>query len=133
VTPERILVVDDSTAMIAALLGTLEDSGYEAVGAGDGQEALRRLRAEAFDLVVSDVVLPGLGGLQLLEEVRRLHPELPVLLVTGYATPEVARDALSKGAAGFLEKPFTIEQLLQSVRAALWRAHCAEIRPRPEA
>jgi DNA-binding NtrC family response regulator len=129
---ERILVVDDSAAMVATLVATLVEDGYEVRGASDGPEALRRLGAEPFDLVIADVVLPGMGGMQLLEQVKRLRPDTPVLLVTGYATPEVAREALGKGAAGFLEKPFNIDQLLASVRDALFRAHCAEIRPRAE-
>ncbi len=120
---ERILVIDDTASVRAALVEILERHGYDAVPAPDGLSALRVLEGSGFDLIVTDVVMPHVGGLQLLELVRRLDPDVPVLVVTGYATRDVALEALGQGAAGFLEKPFRVDGLLAAVRSALARSH----------
>lgn len=120
---ERILVIDDMPDLLATLVDALERSGYAAVPADDCRTALRLLEGGGFDVIVSDIVLPWVSGLQFLEMARRLDPDVPVLLMTGYATREVALEALGKGAAGLLEKPFTTDQLLGALRTALARAH----------
>lgn len=120
---ERILVIDDTASVRATLVEVLERHGYDAVAADDGVSALRLLEAGEFDLVISDIVMPRLGGFQVLELVHRVDPQVPVLLVTGYATEELALEALGNGAAGFLEKPFRVDPLVAAVRTALTRSH----------
>ncbi len=115
----RILIVDDDSAMRRALVEVLGRGGFEAVQVPSGQEALHRLATEPCDLVVSDLRMPGIGGLNLLREIRRQHPELPVILITAYGTIEDAVTAMKLGAQDFLTKPFSPQDLFQLVRRAL--------------
>ncbi len=116
----RILVVDDEELVRSLTVQVLERAGYDVVGAGDAQLALDLLDEERFDLVVSDVVMPGLSGVELLNELRDLRPELPVVLMTGGSPePERTTRALELGANGIVYKPYSHSELLDAVRAAL--------------
>lgn len=113
----RILVVDDEPAFREMIRLILEEDGHVVNLAANGIEALRTLRAEwqTLALVILDLRMPGLDGLGVLEEIRRLTPTLPVLATTGYAGDEEKEEALRRGAASVLEKPYRVAQL----RAAL--------------
>jgi DNA-binding NtrC family response regulator len=115
----RILIVDDDNAMRRALAEVLGRGGFQIVQSPNGQEALHQLAAEPCDLVVSDLRMPGFGGLDLLREVRRRHPDVPVILITAYGTIEDAVTAMRDGAYDFLTKPFSPQDLFQLVRRAL--------------
>lgn len=121
VEESRILVVDDEPEILELLVDVLAQEGYAAQSTSDSLEAARLLEATAFDLVVSDIVMPHLDGLQLLDIAKRRNPDVEVVLMTGYATRELARDAREKGAAAFIEKPFRMDQLLAALRGALLR------------
>lgn len=116
----RILVVDDEQLVRNLTVQVLERAGYEVVGAGDASLALDLLEQERFDLVVSDVVMPGLSGVELLNELRDRRPDLPVLLMTGGSPqPERTTRALELGANGIVYKPYSHAELLEAVRNAL--------------
>lgn len=112
---QRILIVEDDAALAEALLDTLEAAGYQAVHARHGGEALETLQQEGFQLVVSDVHMQGMDGHALLREVKAGFPELPVLLMTAYASVEKAVQAMRDGAADYLMKPFEADVLVATV------------------
>jgi CheY-like chemotaxis protein len=94
----RILVVDGEPEVLEVMVDMLEQEGYSPRSTSDNREASRLLEATAFDVIVSDIVMPHLSGLQLLEIARRQNPDVQVVLVTGYATNELAREALERSA-----------------------------------
>jgi len=112
---QRILIVEDDAALAEALLDTLEASGYEGTHAAHGGQALAQLQQEPFHLVVSDVHMQGMDGHALLREVKDRYPELPVLLMTAYASVERAVQAMRDGAADYLMKPFEADVLVATV------------------
>jgi len=115
----RVLVVDDELELLAICSEVLQEAGYEALSASSAQSALDRLHGGAFDVVVSDIRMPGLGGIDLLRAVRRLDPDLPVVLVTGSPTIETAIQALEHGAIQYLTKPVSAVTLVAAVSRAL--------------
>ncbi|HZQ81344.1 MAG TPA: response regulator [Gaiellaceae bacterium] len=117
----RILVIDDEDVIRVLVMEILEAAGHDVVGAEDAERALLLLDDD-FDLVVSDVVMPGLSGLELLEAVRTRRASLPVVLVTGAGTYETLSQALMRGAAGLVTKPFAHADLQAAVAHALERA-----------
>ena len=117
-----ILVIDDERIVRMLVAEILEDAGHAVVAAASAEEAITLLQTEEFDLVVSDVVMPGLSGIELLESIRELRASLPVVLVTGAGTYETLSQALTRGAAGLVTKPFSHEELTDAVAHALERA-----------
>ena len=116
----RILVVDDDPAIRRALSAELQAAGYEVVGAADGDEGLRRFEAEAPDLVLTDLAMPGSDGYELIAAVRkRAKTPIVVLSVRGGETDKVR--ALDLGADDYVTKPFSVHELLARVRAQLRR------------
>jgi len=118
----RILVIDDEDVVRGLVVEILETAGHAAVGAESAERALTLLESSDFDLVVSDVVMPGLSGLELLERVRERRASLPVVLVTGAGTYDTLSEALTRGAAGLVTKPFAHADLQNAVADALERA-----------
>jgi DNA-binding NtrC family response regulator len=114
-----ILVVDDTPAVQALLDRSLASEGYRVATAGSGEEALTRIESQEFDVIVTDLVMPGVGGLEVLERSRAFDPRVAVILITGYATLDTAIAALRRGACDYLEKPFTLDDLMLSVRRLL--------------
>ena len=109
--PWRVLVVDDMEAMRMALVQCLHLSGYDVMSAASGGEALDLLRTQRFDLLLTDQAMPGLSGLELTEAVSRMHPHMPVVLLTGHTDVELAKDSLQRGAGDFVTKPVNIREL----------------------
>ena len=119
----RILVIDDEAVIRNLIVEILENAGHDVVGADTPELALTLLeQSDDFSLVVSDIVMPGLSGLDLLEAVRARRPSLPVVLVTGAGTYENLSSALTRGAAGLVTKPFSHAQLQTAVADAIERA-----------
>jgi putative two-component system response regulator len=118
----RILVIDDEDVIRMLVAEILESAGHEVTGAESAERALSLLEDDEFDLVVSDVIMPGLSGLELLESVRVNRASLPVVLVTGAGTYETLSQALTRGAAGLVTKPFAHADLQSAVAHALDRA-----------
>src|SRR5256885_442205 len=114
-----ILVVDDERAIQEILDFTLTAEGYQVATAGSGEEALTRVEQQDFDVILTDIVMPGVDGLEVLERTRLLNPRASVIVMTAYAALETAISALRGGACDFLEKPFEIEDLKQRVRRLL--------------
>jgi two-component system, NtrC family, nitrogen regulation response regulator NtrX len=115
----RILVIDDEAAIRDSLRMTLEYEGYEFIGAATGQEGLALAEREAPDLVLLDVKMPGMDGIEVLERLRNMNDALPVVVVSGHGTISTAVEATKKGAFDFIEKPFASERVLVSLRNAL--------------
>jgi two-component system nitrogen regulation response regulator NtrX len=115
----RILVIDDEAAIRDSLKMTLEYEGYEFVGAPTGQEGLAIAERDAPDLVLLDVKMPGMDGIEVLERLRSISDALPVVVVSGHGTISTAVEATKKGAFDFIEKPFSSERVLVSLRNAL--------------
>ncbi|SPQ01627.1 Nitrogen assimilation regulatory protein NtrX [Candidatus Sulfobium mesophilum] len=114
-----ILVVDDEEGIRVTLSGIFEDEGYEAATAGSGEEALRIAREINPDIVILDVWLSGMDGIQTMEELRAWNPDLPVIIISGHANIELAVKATKIGAYDILEKPLSMEKILLSVHRAL--------------
>ncbi|HGM5580856.1 TPA: sigma-54-dependent transcriptional regulator [Pseudomonas putida] len=111
----KVLLVEDDRVLRQALGDTLEIGGFDYRAVGSAEEALDAVAEEAFGLVVSDVNMPGMDGHQLLAQLRRHHPQLPVLLMTAHAAVERAVEAMRQGAADYLVKPFEPKALLSLV------------------
>jgi UDP-3-O-[3-hydroxymyristoyl] N-acetylglucosamine deacetylase len=119
---ESILIVDDDAGVRDSIGAVLSDEGFRVRYAVDGSEALASAGLERPDLVLLDVWLPGMDGIQVLEKLRGDHEGLPVIVISGHGNIETAVRATKLGAVGFIEKPFTIEGLLEAVSSALDRA-----------
>src|SRR5216117_3974492 len=115
----RILVIDDEAAIRDSLRMMLEYEGYDFLGAATGQEGLALAEREAPDLVLLDVKMPGMDGLEVLDRVRAINEVLPVIVISGHGTIGTAVEATKKGAFDFIEKPFATESVLVSLRNAL--------------
>jgi len=108
----RILIVDDEKVQLEILEGFLVKQGYEATAAEDGQKALEKFKNGSFDAVLTDYRMPGMDGIQLLREVRRLQPEAVVVIMTAYGTVGTAVAAMKEGAYDYLTKPIDLDELL---------------------
>ena len=119
--PERILIVEDDTVLRALMRRVLERSGYDIVEAANGLEALRLVGEQqaSIALVISDLIMPEMRGTELLRELRSVHPGLPVLLVSGYTEDAMMRQRTFEVGTAFLEKPFTPDILVRTVRTML--------------
>jgi putative two-component system response regulator len=122
----RLLVIDDEALIRDLMVEILESGGFEVDGVDDFDEALTMLKHREFDGVVSDIVMPGCSGLDLLVAIQSRRPSMPVILVTGAGTYENLSQALARGAAGLVTKPFTHAALLSAVTDALSRAERSE-------
>ena len=114
----RILIVDDNPNMASLLSEMLEVFDYDSIRAGDGLEAIEIIEKNRFDLVITDLRMPKMSGLDLLQKIKESTPELPVVVISGYALDEEGDSLLSNLADGFLNKPFKmadIEELLKKV------------------
>jgi two-component system, NtrC family, response regulator AtoC len=107
----RVLVVDDEESQRTVLAGFLRKRGYEVVGAASAGEALAAAAGQPIDVVITDVRMPGQSGIDLLEDLRRRNPEVPVVLMTAFGTVATAVDAMKRGAADYLTKPIDLDEL----------------------
>lgn len=117
--PRRVLVVDDEELVRSMLARYLERKGFDVVSAADGREALELFRERNFDLVLSDVRMPGLDGIGLLKALKEINPRVPVVLISGYGEVETVVAALKFGAENFLGKPLKMEALGKVVDQSL--------------
>ena len=115
----RVLVVDDEPSMCRALSAVLERFGLKVSTALDGLQGLTKFRRNVYDLVIADLKMPGMSGVELLKEIKRISPRTPVVLLTAYGTVEGAVEAMKEGAFDFLQKPFSPEVLRDVVSRAL--------------
>jgi len=115
----RILIVDDDAGQRSLLSSFLNGQGFETVPVSSGERALETLGEQEFAMMISDVRMPGISGLETLRRLRKVRPALPVLLVTAYADIRDAVVAMRDGAVNYLEKPIDLDELLTSVRTAV--------------
>jgi two-component system NtrC family response regulator len=121
----RILFIDDDKAGREVALFNLRRAGYEVTSASDGQEGVSLFTPETFDVVITDVKMPGLSGIEVLRRIKKQAPEVPVLVITAFGNVETAVEAMKEGAYDFIGKPFHRDQLLLSVERALERRRLA--------
>jgi two-component system nitrogen regulation response regulator NtrX len=114
-----ILIIDDEDGIRESLSGIFEDEGYTVLTASSGEEGLKLLKEHSPDLILLDVWLPGIDGLQTLKEIKDLKPGLPVIMVSGHGNIELAVKATRTGAYDFLEKPLSLERVLLAAKRAL--------------
>ncbi len=115
----RILIVDDEKNIVSSLTGILADEGYEVAKTGDGIEALEIIQTDPPDLVLLDIWLPGMDGIEVLKTVKAYHPEIEVLIMSGHGTIDTAVKATKLGAQDFIEKPFSLDRITQSIAEVL--------------
>ncbi len=116
---ETILIVDDEKNYLVVLEAILGPEGYEIITADNAHEALRMVREADLDLVITDVKMPGIDGIELLAECKKVKPDLPVIMMTAYGTIEMAVEAMRKDAYDYITKPFQNEQLKLTIKKAL--------------
>jgi excisionase family DNA binding protein len=115
----RLLVVDDEASIRDLLSKTLALAEYDVDLAPDGRSALERLRIISYDLLITDLKMPGVDGLTVIREARRLKSDLPVIIITGYSTEASAIEAVNLGVSGYLTKPFRVPRVLAAAAKAL--------------
>jgi excisionase family DNA binding protein len=118
----RVLVVDDEETIRELLLKTLALAEYEVDVAPDGRTAVDRMRMIQYDLLITDLRMPGVDGLTVIREARRLKADIPVIIVTGYSSEASAIEAINLGVQGYLTKPFRVPRVLAAAAKALGEA-----------
>lgn len=120
---KKILVIDDEANIREGLRQTLSLEGYQVELAENGRVGLEKLQQNDFSAVISDLKMPLLGGFEVLKTIQILQPEVPVIIITGFATGDSGVDAMKNGAADYLTKPFIPAQIINKVRTAISRRH----------
>ena len=115
----RVQIVDDEASIRDLLSKTLALAEYDVDLAGDGRTALERLRIIPYDLLITDLKMPGVDGLAVIREARRLKAEIPVIIITGFSTEASAIEAVNLGVSGYLTKPFRVPRVLAAAAKAL--------------
>ena len=115
----RILVVDDEDIIRVLLDEILTEEGYKVFQAEDGRQAVDMLEKESFDLIISDMVMPEVGGIEVLQAAFRIDPHYPVIMITGYPSVETAVKLVSMGAADYITKPFNVDLIKVTVAKVL--------------
>jgi len=115
----KALVIDDEQIVLDSVSKILKDENYEVDVSLSGREGLNQAIQKEYDIVLTDIRMPDIGGMRVLRDVKRAKPSLPVVIITGYASVKSAVQAMKLGAADYIEKPFTPDQLLKAVDAAL--------------
>lgn len=107
----RILIIEDDEEMRSLLKDSVEEEGFEADSVSNGSDGLRKLVKEPFNLIITDIRMPGLTGLDILPGIKKLQPEVPVIVITAFGSEEVYCRSIERGAAGYLEKPIRTNKL----------------------
>lgn len=115
----NILVVDDDKNVLNVTVSLLEKNGYSVISCGDGEQAMNEILNGHIDIVLTDIKMPNISGLNLLESVHDHNPDIPVILMTAYAELEIAIDAIKKGAFDFIVKPYRKDSLYSSIKKAM--------------
>jgi DNA-binding NtrC family response regulator len=118
-SPKKVLVVDDQESMRAMLSDLLSLMGLESRTVSGGEEALRELEQREVDLVITDLNMPVMDGMQLMKRIKARRPDLPVIVITGYGTFHTEKQVLAGGADGYIPKPCTINRVQETVSSAL--------------
>ena len=116
---KKILVIDDETSILDSLAGILTDEGFKPLCVASAEEGLERLKSEAVDLVLLDIWMPGMDGIEALKLIKAEHPELQVIMISGHGTIETAVQATKIGAFDFIEKPLSYDKILLAINNGL--------------
>ncbi|MBF0274049.1 MAG: sigma-54-dependent Fis family transcriptional regulator [Nitrospinae bacterium] len=116
---QTILVIDDEKSMCEFFELFLSSHGFNPIIANGGEEGLRKVNTENYDLVITDIQMPGVNGIEILKSVKAKDPNCPVITITAYATPELAAESMILGAQGYLPKPFSNDLVLATINEAL--------------
>jgi DNA-binding NtrC family response regulator len=117
----KILIVDDEKNIRLSVTQALESLGYVVKTAASGEEAITKVKEEVFKLILLDLKLPGIGGIEVLRQVIELHPDIQVIIISAYGTVESAVEAMKLGAIDFIQKPFTPKEIRSIVKQVLNR------------
>lgn len=109
---DRLLLVEDEVSLLELLKENLEEEGYKVAGVSNGKDAVKRFKEEHFDLIILDIMLPGMDGLNVCENIRLINNEIPIIFLSAKNTPEDRIRGLKKGGDDYLTKPFHLEELL---------------------
>lgn len=118
---KKILVIDDEEIVRTSCLRALQHEGYEVMLAASGTEGLNMLNSDSYELVLLDLKMPDVDGMEVLARIKEQWPDTKVVMITGYSTVETAVQALRVGAYNFIEKPFTPDTLLTAVKEVMER------------
>lgn len=121
-----ILILDDEPIVSRRLKPSLEKKGYEVETFTESMEALHRIREKDFDIVITDLKMEGMSGMQILSEVKKRSPGTEVIVITGFATMETAKESFQKGVFDFLAKPFKLGEIAEVIRRAEEKQHAAQ-------
>lgn len=116
---KKVLVVDDEAVIREGMKRILEGDGYHVETLASGYAAIERMQEEEYDLVITDLKMPGVSGIDVLKSIKILQPEVPVIIITGYAAIDNAIESMKNGAADYIPKPFTPEEILTKARKAI--------------
>lgn len=116
---ERILVADDDNDLRATVVDALESNGFLVDEAGNGREAIDKVRASRYDVAIVDMVMPGMTGLEVLSEMKRVSPWTKIVFITAFATVDNAVEAIKRGASDYIKKPFRLWELLSVVNRTI--------------
>jgi DNA-binding response OmpR family regulator len=108
---KRILIIEDDEEMRALLKDMIEEEGYITDSANNGSDAFRKLAKESFDLIITDVRMPGLTGLDILPGMKKLQPNAPIIVITAFGSEVIQRRSFERGASAYLEKPIHFHKL----------------------
>jgi len=118
--PQRILVIDDELDMLMLLRMIIEDkTDYEVETTNNPSEGLKLLAENHYDLVITDLKMPGMDGIELFDELKEIKPDIPVIIITAYGSLEIADEAMKKGVADFITKPFRQDNILFTMNRVL--------------
>jgi len=115
----KVLVIDDEDIVLKSVNKILSEENYEVDVSSSGRQGIERAIERSYDIVLTDIRMPDVGGMRVLRDIKRAKPSLPVIMITGYGSVQSAVQAMQLGAADYLEKPFTPDQLLKAVASAL--------------
>jgi two-component system response regulator HydG len=119
----RLLIVDDDIGMTETLSDILEDSGYDVEVANEGFQAIERVKARAFDVILMDIKMPGINGVKTYKKIKKIRPEAAVMMMTAYSDGEPVAEALKEGAYGVMYKPIDIAKIadfIERMRKNAW-------------
>ena len=112
----KIIVVDDEQIVLSLVCDTLDEEGYQVESASNGMEALEKIKEKEFDLIITDIRMPHMSGIELVKQTREKYPDISVIFMTGYANLNTAKDAIKQGAVDYIMKPFEIHEMRQAVQ-----------------
>jgi DNA-binding NtrC family response regulator len=114
----KVLIVDDEERFRTTMCKLLTVRGVEAAMAASGKEAIEKLRQNPYDVIILDIRMPEMGGVQVLSEIRKIDPDAEVIIMTGYASVDTAKEIMKLGAYDYVLKPYAVDELMEKIEAA---------------